>query len=109
MNEMVNIVPLGSCPKCGHKQFVVSEHQINEYLTNQDGNVIDCSDVIYDAKGICLNCKTIFKMYPTRDGFIPLTRLREIILDYTPHTQIVKEEKIADIPNPMEVKNGRNI
>ena len=43
-------------------------------------------------------------MYPTRDGFIPLTKLREIMFDYTPHTQIVKEQTVIDIPNPMEAK-----
>lgn len=104
MNEMVNIVPLGSCPKCGHKQFVVLEHQINKYLTNPDGEVIDSADIEYTASGMCLNCNTVFKMYPTRDGFIPLTKLREIMFDYTPHTQIVKEQTVIDIPNPMEAK-----
>lgn len=106
MKEMVNIIPLGSCPKCGHKQFVVSELQINEYLTNQDGEIISSLDVDYNAAGMCCNCKSIFKMYPTRDGFIPLTRLREILFDYTPHMLIVEKEELNNIPNPMEANNN---
>ena len=103
MKNMVNIIPLGSCPKCGHKQFVVSELQINEYLTNTNGEIIDSLDVEYDAEGMCLNCNATFKMYPTREGFIPLTRLRKILLDYTPHMQCVKTIELDDLANPMEV------
>ena len=104
MNNMVNIIPPGSCPKCGHKQFVVSERQNNAYLTNADGEIIDSIDIEYDAKGMCMNCNTKFKMYPTREGFIPLTRLREIMLNYTPH--IPEEPIINNIPNPMEVNTN---
>ena len=103
MREMVSIIPFGSCPKCGHRQFVVSEHQINEYLTNGDGDIIDSLDVEYDAEGMCINCNSIFKMYPTKEGFIPLTKLREIMLDYTPHMQCVKSIELNNLPNPMEV------
>ena len=103
MKNMVNIIPAGSCPKCGHKQFVVSEQQVNEYLTNADGEIIDSLDIEYDAEGICLNCMTRFKMYPTREGFIPLTRLRAIMLDYTHHAEFIKIEPLHDIPNPMGV------
>lgn len=101
MKEMVNIVPSGSCPKCGHSSFVVSELCINEYLTNRDGEIIDSLDIEYDAEGICLNCNSTFKMYPTKEGFIPLTRLREIMLDYTPHVEFIKLDTLNDIPNPM--------
>lgn len=103
MKEMVNIVPLGACPKCGHKQFVVSELQINEYLTNPDGEIIDSIDVEYDAEGMCLNCNSKFKMYSTREGFIPLTRLREILFDYTPHVLVIQDQVIDNFSNPMEV------
>lgn len=106
MKEMVTIIPAGSCPKCGHKQFVVSELQISEYLTNPDGEIIDSLDVDYNAAGMCLNCNTVFKMYPTKEGFIPLTRLREIMLDYTPHAEIIKLELPNNISNPMEVGNN---
>lgn len=107
MKEMVSIIPLGACPKCGHKQFVVSEHQINEYLTNPDGEIIDSLDIEYDAEGMCLNCNSIFKMYPTREGFIPLTRLREIMLNYTPHLDSLSETIDIETPNPMEVQHAR--
>ena len=103
MKNMVNIIPLGACPKCGHKQFVVSELQINEYLTNPDGEIIDSLDVDYDAEGYCMNCGAQFKMYPTKEGFIPLTRLRKIMLDYTPHMQCVRTIKLDDLASPMEV------
>ena len=107
MKEMVNIIPLGSCPKCGHKQFIVSECQINQYLTNLDGEIVDASEIDYIADGICINCNSIFKMHPTREGFIPLTKIREIMLGYTPHSNIVSmQNKILDnITNPMEVNN----
>lgn len=103
MKEMVTIIPLGACPKCGHRQFVVSEMQINEYLTNPDGEIIDSLDVEYDAEGYCINCNSTFKMYPTREGFIPLTRLREIMLGYTPHMQCIRTIELDDLANPMEV------
>lgn len=103
MKEMVHIVPLGSCPKCGHRQFIVSEHVYTEYLTNPDGEVVDSDIIDWDAEGMCCNCKTIFEMYPTRDGFIPLTRLRKIMLEYTPHTKVLSYEEYMALPNPMEV------
>lgn len=104
MKEMVNIVPLGSCPKCGHKQFVVSEYYAVEYLTNPDGEIIDSNDTYHDAKGMCVNCNSEFTMYPTREGFIPVTKLRAIMLDYTPHAFIYKhKEEDMNISNPMEV------
>lgn len=106
MKEMVRIVPSGACPKCGHKQFVVSEHQITEYLTNRDGEIIDSLDIEYDAEGMCLNCNATFKMYPTKEGFIPLTRLREIMLGYTPHMQVVRTMILDDLDNPMEVNTN---
>lgn len=106
MKEMVNIIPLGSCPKCGHKQFVVSELQINQYLTNSDGEIIDSSETDYSAAGMCNNCGTVFEMYPTREGFIPLTKLRKIMFDYTPHVDTLDEDMIESISNPMEVKQN---
>ena len=104
MKEMVNIIPLGACPKCGHKQFIVIEHQLNEYLTNPDGEIIDSLDLDYDAEGMCINCNSRFKMLPTREGFIPLTRLRKIIFDYTCHAACAPKELTSNIPNPMEAE-----
>lgn len=103
MKNMVNIIPLGACPKCGHKQFVVSEQQITEYLTNADGEIVDGIDVEYDAVGMCCNCNATFDMYPTKEGFIPLTNLRKILLNYTPHMIVMHPQKVPAIDNPMEV------
>lgn len=108
MKEMVNIIPLGSCPKCGHRQFLVSEIQHTAYITNSDGEIIDSHEIDYDAIGKCINCQSEFNMYPTKEGFVPLTRLREIMLDYTPHMLVQQEEIVNALPNPMEVnKNDR--
>jgi hypothetical protein len=107
MKEMVIKVPLGACPKCAHKQFVVSELSMNEYLTNADGEIVDDIEIEYSAAGMCCNCGTVFKMYPTREGFIPLTRLREIMFNYSPHVEFIKLDISENIPNPMEVINAR--
>ena len=106
MKEMVNIIPVGSCPTCGHKSFVVSEIQYDEYLTNADGEIVDSLEIEHSAAGMCLNCNKVFKMHPTREGFIPLTRLREIMLDHISHSEFVKLDPINDIPNPMEVNTN---
>ena len=104
MNEMVNIVPLGSCPKCGHKQFIVIENQLKMYLTNQDGEIIDFNELDYRTSGKCCNCGSIFKMIPTLEGFIPSTRLREILFDYSPHALNASPLDQEIILNPMEVQ-----
>jgi len=102
MIEMVNIVPSGACPKCGHKQFVVLESQLRKFLTNADGETIDHSELDYNAEGMCCNCNSVFKMMPTWKGFIPLTRLREIMFDYSPHALEVGDSTWDDVINPME-------
>ena len=38
--------------------------------------------------------------------FIPLTALRKILFDYSPHK--IEEENIKTIPNPME-KSDKNV
>ena len=49
---MYRVVPEGSCPRCGHKQFLVREFQSHLYLTNRDGEVIDAKD----EGGFCVGC-----------------------------------------------------
>ena len=105
MIEMVTKIPLGSCPKCGHKQFVVMESQLKKYLTNKDGEIIDFEETDYSAAGMCCNCNTVFKMMPTMEGFIPLTRLREILFDYTPHAFSEPTYEVSNTFNPMEVQD----
>ena len=43
--QMMRLIPMGSCPKCQHKQFVVYDNQSMLFLTNRDGEIIDSKDV----------------------------------------------------------------
>lgn len=104
MKEMVKTIPLGTCPKCGHKQFVVLENEINQYLTNIDGEIIDQKTIENKAIGMCCNCKSKFTMIPTMEGFIPSTKLRCLLLEYTPHSLLLDNNNINYIDNPMEAK-----
>lgn len=97
MIEMVTNVPQGSCPSCGHKQFIVSEIQSNNYLTDRDGYIIDHNESMYSCVGMCLNCKKTFEMLALPHKFIPMTRLRKILYE----NEIIEEKFIE---NPMEVK-----
>lgn len=101
MREMCRIIPQGSCPICGHKQFIINEGIINLYLTDQDGSVIDYKEEDYKAIGKCINCGKKFEMMPTSTGFIPLTHLRKIIYEYSPSSYI-NEISSGNTKNPME-------
>lgn len=101
MKEMISIIPIGSCPKCGHKQFLVIETQQDAYLTNRDGEIIDHKELYNHAVGICANCASEYDMIPTSYGFIPATELRKILYKYTVH--YVEDEPIKCIDNPMGV------
>jgi len=100
LKEMCRMVPIGSCPICGHKQFIVNEIQTTNYLTNMDGEVIAYKIMNHDALGICNNCNAIFRMMPTAYGFIPLTKLRSILYGEEYFEQHLSD---ANIKNPMEV------
>lgn len=102
MKEMCTTIPIGSCPSCGHRQFVVDEMYTSTYLTNRDGTVIDFSNEDYSAKGMCCNCHKVYDMMPTNTGFVPLTDLRRILLDYTPHVDNFYKEEVKSLANPME-------
>lgn len=99
MKEMCTLLPQGSCPNCGHIQFIVYESIDTMYLTNRDGEIIDAKEVRSNISGMCIKCNKVYKMFPTREGFIPLTKLREIVLDYSPSI-----ENFENIINPMEMK-----
>lgn len=103
MKNMVNIISNAKCPVCGHGQFIVTEMIMNHFLTNRDGEVIGGEEADYNARGMCCNCKNVFKMMPTGVGFMPLTKLREILFDYLPY-----EIDDVDIPkyieNPMKME-----
>ena len=81
--QMIRLIPQGSCPKCQHKQFVVYDNQSTMYLTNRDGAIIDSKELDHISVGMCCNCGTTFEMFPTSEGFIPLTPMRKIVYDYT--------------------------
>ena len=101
MKNMVNLVPNGKCPVCGHGQFIVTEMIMNYFLTNRDNEVIDNQEAGYEAKGICCNCNNTFNMMPTAVGFIPMTKLRQIFFEYLPYeTDNYPTPKY--ISNPME-------
>ena len=100
MNEMCRIIPFGSCPNCGHKQFIIYESTQNIYLTNRDGEVIDYKESYHNALGMCVKCKEVYNMIEIKNGFIPSTELRKILFDYTPHS--IKDDDVKITSNPME-------
>ncbi len=97
--EMVKIIPLGSCPICGHNQFVVVESETNLFLTNRDGEIIDSANYSYKCEGMCVNCKTRLEMLATPEKFIPLTPLRKLLYEDNHNVSV----RSHDIINPMEV------
>ena len=99
--EMVAIrIPMGECPHCKHKQFIVSEIVQTEYLTNRDGQVIDSMEPKYDAVGMCLNCNYTFPMKPIFDGFVPMTPLRQFMDRYIDYDE--PEFNVSEVKNPMQ-------
>lgn len=106
MKEMCLRVPVGACPNCGHKQFIVVESDMSLYLTNRDGEIIDSKNMTHSAIGKCCRCGLVIDMITTRYGFIPATKLRKILFDYDAQERSDNEELKKEIPNPMEV--GQN-
>ena len=99
---MYRIVPEGSCPRCGHKQFLVREFQSHLYLTNRDGEVIDAKDEGGFCVGKCLNCKREYEMFQRQHSFIPLTPLRKLMYEYQPENLPKNEYNDPRIGNPMQ-------
>lgn len=104
MKEMVKTVPLGACPVCGHKQFYVVDSVMNEYITDMNGEVVDSAEHGYKAYGKCMRCETEFDMMRTTYGFIPMTPLRKLFFEYTPHVALVlRDDTACEGPdNPMQ-------
>jgi hypothetical protein len=101
--EMVRLVPIGSCPICGHNQFVVAESELNIFLTNRDGEIVDSSNCSYKCEGMCINCKTRMPMLATPERFIPLTPLRKLLYENINHNELGLSVDEDVVPNPMEV------
>lgn len=107
MKELCRLIDIGSCPNCGHKQFIVYHSNIDLYLTNGDGEIIDSSQISEVIQGMCIRCKAIYNMMPTVNGYIPMTKLRELFfcnrdLEYD------KNKVDNYIENPMEMTKNDN-
>lgn len=98
MKNMVSLIPLSRCPNCGHGEFLVFEMNLNQYLTNRDGEVKDIIDEEHTIQGKCITCGKVYDMMVNINGFIPLTKLRKILYDDYYETTVVG----APIKNPME-------
>lgn len=103
MAEMlITPLPKGACPKCNKKQFVVNERTSTYYLTNADGEIIDSKEDTHICVGQCVNCGKVYEMFPTREGFIPITPLRKFIYEYSKEYIEAHDEDMAPkIDNPM--------
>ena len=99
--EMMRLVPKGSCPRCGHRQFIIKEIQSNLYLTGRDGEIIDSKEEKYVAVGKCTNCGREYDMAPGYNTFIPLTPIRKFLYEYsTPELVEAQPRDMEYIPNP---------
>ncbi len=101
--QLIIPLPKGSCPKCNRKQFIVNERISTYYLTNQEGEIIDSKEDTHICVGQCINCGQTYEMFPTREGFIPLTPLRKLIYEYS--SEYIDSHDIEDdipkLDNPM--------
>ena len=102
--EMIRVLPKGSCPKCGHRQFLVKEISSNLYLTGNDGEIINGREEKYIAVGKCLNCEKEYDMAPGYNCFVPLTPIRKFLYEYsTPELINPVPEDMKALPNPIQV------
>lgn len=103
---MARSVPRGACPNCGHKQFVVIQHQTDLFLTDRDGVIIDGCELSNLAVGKCGNCGREIQMLPTLYGFVPLTQLRKAMYFYGKKEEEVDKTPSSNIQgnNPMLLK-----
>ena len=99
--EIMTVLPEGSCPTCGHRQFIVKEIQSNLYLTSNFGEIIASKEEGYACVGKCLVCGKEYSMYSGPHKFIPLTPMRKILYDYSKEYLDAQEPKEAYMTNPM--------
>lgn len=98
---MINVVRKeGSCPYCGHNNFVVSHIQHDLYYVNSLGKIMDSKNLADSAKGLCINCKRVINFLPTTYGFMALSKLGEII--YEDYIVPDDEDLLKSIDNPMQ-------
>ena len=98
-------IPNGSCPICGHKQFVVSDISHNLYLTKIDGEIVDYNEYSRNIRGFCVNCHNVIKMRSTSYGYIPTNALSEFMELYNKGDEII-DKLICD--NPMLLGGANN-
>lgn len=107
MKEMCILRNNGSCPICGHSQFVVIENQINISLTDIDGNVLETREAEHEAHGKCVFCGNECEMLPTTYGFIPLSPLRKFLYKEVPQ-YIPKLKEYQKTENPMQITTRKD-
>ena len=100
--RMLRPIPLNSCPKCHHQQFLVKTVESTIFFTDRNGVIVHHQPEIDMAFGKCLNCGYECDMMSTLVGFMPLTPLRKILFDFQ-HDQLNDNEFDGDIEdNPMD-------
>lgn len=104
MESMVKPVPKCACPKCRNaKDIVVFESIQNLYALNRDGEIKDFREINHRAIGKCFICDNEFNMYETKSGFIPITPLREILLQNNViGVEECEEWELTPTTNPMQ-------
>lgn len=106
MKELCYIIPKGSCPTCGHKQFIVYHRTEILSLTDMEGQIIDSQNISDYAIGKCINCGKEYDMIILNETYIPATPLRKLLYEYDPHTFYDENIIESNIPNPMEMNKN---
>ena len=57
----------GSCPVCGHKNFLISSIIHNVYLTDSFNNIIDTKELTEDVVGVCLAIQILISYLRQQD------------------------------------------
>lgn len=91
----------GSCPVCGHKNFLISSIIHNVYLTDSFNNIIDTKELTEDVVGVCLNCNSNINFIPTPTGFYAVGKIEKIVLENTIKNEN-KPDDYVELHNPME-------
>ena len=109
-NYLVQTLPKTACPKCGNSEYGIIEILKTKYYTNNYGEVYRSDeDPEPEYIGKCLTCGAQYKMVQAYDTFIPLTKLRSLLIDYQPevlaktNSALIYQMKEMPLFNPMEL------
>lgn len=106
--EMCRALPYGSCPICGHTEFIVLDTTTMAYLTDKKGHVSNMDEVYYNCEGRCLNCGTEFKRFDACESrFIPMSKIRELCNFDLEFRNKYYEENMN--PDSMKIKNPMGV